>query len=494
MNRQSGNVVLVAGSITLILLAVAIFLLELVAYSRQRERMPAGLSIAGVPVGGLTRGAALQQVVGAYAAPIEVHYGAGGVIGLDPASISFRLDTDSMLAVAETYRTEASFWTGFWAFLWNQPGETAAVPLKAEYSESQLRGLLAEIAVVYDEPPSPPVVDSGALGFSASSAGRALDIEASLPLIDQALRSPTHRRAALVLNQGSTARPTFDQLQQLITSLIAAREFDGLASLVVVDLQTGEELGLNTFNGERLPTDPNIAFSGMSIMKVPIVVTTFRAWDAPPDLQTTRRITETIELSGNDAANSLLSELGDGDPDAGLQRLTDDLRALGLTSTFMVGTYHDLRAPAPPRTPANSRADISARPDGYMQTTATEMGALWVNLYQCAQTIDLSLNRGGAFQTVWPGQLTAVECRTMLDYFTQNKIGVLIEAGVPEGTRVAHKHGWIGDTNGDCGIVFSPGADYVLCMFLWRPDYLAWDVSSPLMAEMSRAVYSYFNP
>jgi hypothetical protein len=58
---------------------------------------------------------------------------------------------------------------------------------------------------------------------------------------------------------------------------------------------------------------------------------------------------------------------------------------------------------------------------------------------------------------------------------------------------VAHKHGWVGDSHGDAGIVFTPGGDYVLCIYLYYTDWLEWEVSSPLMARISEATYKYFN-
>jgi Beta-lactamase enzyme family len=488
MRRQTANVALVAASIVFILAAGAIFLVQLVAYSQHRERMPAGLSVAGVPVGGLTRGEALQQVAAAYSTHLELHYGAGGVIGLDPATVSFRLDTDSMLAIADTYRTDASFWNGFWAYLWNQPGQPASVPLKAEYSETQLRQVLGEIAQVYDREASSPVADPQTGAFVPASPGRALDIEASLPLIDRALREPTNRRVALVITEGSAAHATLDQLETLIKELITAHGFDGLVSLYVADLGTGQELIFTTQNGQDLPRDPGLAFSGMSIMKIPIMVDTYRALDGPPDPDITAQLVDTIELSGNFTANQLLQEIGGGDADAGWKQVTGDMQALGLASTFLAGYYEDVRPASTPVTPGNSRPDINTHADPYMQTTAADMGALLVDIYQCAKT------GGGAFQAVWPDRITPGECQTMLDYLERNKTGVLIEGGVPDGTPVAHKHGWISDTNGDSGIVLSPGGDYVISMFIWRQDFLAWDISSPLFAEISHAVYNYFNP
>jgi beta-lactamase class A len=85
----------------------------------------------------------------------------------------------------------------------------------------------------------------------------------------------------------------------------------------------------------------------------------------------------------------------------------------------------------------------------------------------------------------------------MIDLLAQNKIGSLIEAGVPDGTRVAHKHGWPSspfDMIGDAGIVYTPGGDYVFSLFLFQEQEMFWDPTSKMFADISRAVYNYFNP
>ncbi len=112
------------------------------------------------------------------------------------------------------------------------------------------------------------------------------------------------------------------------------------------------------------------------------------------------------------------------------------------------------------------------------------------DLYDCA-------NGGGTLLAVFPDQITQEECITLINFMAQNKIGVLIEAGVPEGTRVAHKHGWTSsplDMVSDAGIVFSPGGDYVLSIFLWNEQEMIWDPTKNLVASLSQAIYNYFNP
>ena len=74
-------------------------------------------------------------------------------------------------------------------------------------------------------------------------------------------------------------------------------------------------------------------------------------------------------------------------------------------------------------------------------------------IYYCAK------GSGGTLLAAYPDQLTADECRQILDYMEQNRIGSLIEAGLPPDLEVAHRHGWISDTHGDAALVTSPGGD-----------------------------------
>ncbi len=168
-------------------------------------------------------------------------------------------------------------------------------------------------------------------------------------------------------------------------------------------------------------------------------------------------------------------------------------KILGLESSFIVAWYHPPALPilgGYPQTPGNQRTDINTRPDFLNQTTASEIGMLLGDIYACA-------GGGGSLMAVFPGEITQRECSSLINLLSQNKIGVLIEAGVPEGTRVAHKHGWTSsplDMVSDAAIVYSPGGNYVLTIFLWNQPEMIWEPTSRLVASLSRAVYNYFNP
>jgi hypothetical protein len=145
-------------------------------------------------------------------------------------------------------------------------------------------------------------------------------------------------------------------------------------------------------------------------------------------------------------------------------------------------------------TPADERTDLNTKPDPYNHTTVSDMGMLLTDLYQCAEF------GGGALMAVFPEDITQAECNAMIDTLTRNYTPFLLAAGVPDGTRIAHKHGWVSDfysgaitTIGDAGIVYTPSGNYVLVTFFSHPTQLVWDPMSKLMSDLSEAVYNYYN-
>ena len=144
-------------AIIFLLFAVILVAVQLATFSRLRATFPSGMTIAGVPVGGLDRQQAAQRLLEAYNIPVELQYN-DARIHLDPSVVGFVLDLESMLAAADLERTSESFWIAFWDYLWASPQEPVAIPLRASYSEPRLRTYLeTEISPRYDLPPSPPI-------------------------------------------------------------------------------------------------------------------------------------------------------------------------------------------------------------------------------------------------------------------------------------------------------------------------------------------------
>jgi beta-lactamase class A len=121
------------------------------------------------------------------------------------------------------------------------------------------------------------------------------------------------------------------------------------------------------------------------------------------------------------------------------------------------------------------------------------MGMLASDLYHCAR------NGGGNLIAVFGGEISQAECQVMMQLLLKNHIAVLIQAGVADGTPVAHKHGWVPDQFGvirdvsDTAIIYTPGGNYVLSVFLYHPTQIIWTSVSQLVTDLSRAVYNYYN-
>jgi len=471
-----------------LLAAVLLTVIELVLYSRSFSQLPAGLSLAQVPVGGLTEQQALEQLLIVYGSPVELQY-QDSPIRLEPASINFQVDSGLMLPQVNQFRSNEGFWTGFWDYLWLQPGQTNDVPLRASYSPERLRAFLDDIAQRYDRPGTPPRANPDTLGFVPGEPGHALDIDAAVSLIDSALRSPTARTVTLPLIEQTVVRPSFDNLAELITTDLQLFQFDGIFSLYLVDLGSGRELDLNVENQVVVPGP--IAYSGMSTIKIPIMVSFFAHNSGALTDEQDLLLARSIDASQNTATDLLLATIGQGDGFAGTRQVTADMQRLGLSNTYISGlldTFGAVLSPIP--TTANSRADINTFPDPYNQTTAEDMGALMVMIYQCS-------NGGGALLAAFPGQFTPDECRTMIDYLTANLVGPIFITGGsgPDGV-VAHKHGWdtLPLTNvADAALVFTPSANYALTIFIHRADTMSFDDGNRLIISIARAVYNYFD-
>jgi hypothetical protein len=479
------------GSLAFILLAAVLLVVELVRYSVQRADYPADMTIGGVAVGGLTPDEASQRLLEVYSTPVQLDYG-GAIIQLDPGLIGFSLNTDSMLAEADLLRTGAPFWSGFWDFLWNRPSPTHAVPLVFTFSEDRLRTYLsAEISSRYDQQPAPARPIPGTTQFKSGNPGRVLDINQAVNLIENALQSPTSRTVTLAAESASPGRPSAATLETMLKQIIDASGFDGLVDLYFLDLQSGEQIHFAHSIGQDYPVIPtDIAFSAASTIKIPIMIAVYQHSDGKLDSQTALLMTQMLDDSSNSAADTLMDQI---DPGRGPLAVTKIMQTLGLQNTFLGMYYAAGSVPLEIFTsPANMRTDIGTNPDTFLQTTPADMGTLLEDIYQCAE------DNGGALLAAFPGQITPNACQGMLGYLEKDNVGALIQEGVPEGTVVAHKHGWV-TYNGimdpvcDAAIVFTPGGNYVLTIYTFHPVQIIWDVISPLYAELSQAVYNYFN-
>lgn len=489
MRRDSNSYLRWVG-IALILGAFLLTILQLVTYSRLRSAFPANTTIAGIAVGGLTQQQAADRLTQAYSLPIEAHYG-DAVFQIRPSSVGFEMNVTAMVTAADVQRVNQPFWVGFWNYLWNQESSSITIPLSASIPEDRLRTFLQqEIAARYNQLPVAAMPVAGTVNFSTGESGEALNIDRAMTLIESAMRSSTNRVVNLTYDQVEPPRPSLANLQILLQQIIDVSGYDGLTEVYVMDLESGEELSFAYTQGENVP--PGIAFTAASTIKIPIMVSVFRREDEPLPETVSSLIHDMIDQSENPPADALMELVID--PNLGPMGVTEDMQALGLDSTFLAGEFA-LGSPLLQRyvTPANSRTDVDTSPDPYNQTTPEELGLLLTDIYQCAE------NDGGTFAIVFPNEISSSECQLMINYLLSNRIAALIQAGLPDGTQFAHKHGWIVETDTlmhaitDAGIVYSPAGNFVIVISMYHPTQLIFDDANRLQADLGVAVYNYFN-
>jgi beta-lactamase class A len=475
-----------------ILGALVILLIQILLFARSLDRIPAGQVVAGVPVGGLTRPEAESRLNKVYGSPLRLDY-RGSVFQLDPALVNFQLDSTTMLGQVSAAQSSGSVWADFWAYLWGEtPPPPASVPLQASFDQDSLNKFLANVAARYDDTGTPAQADPATLGFTPGSAGYALDANTAFTLINAALRSPApaNRTVTLPVNDFSVSPPTFETLADLLQADIRLHQFDGTVHFYIVDLQTGETLNRAIRAQQPFEVGDGIAFSGMSTIKIPVMVTYFRYKDDALTADELLLFSGIFGESANTYTDLILSLLGDGSGLIGANIVSDTMAELGLRNTYLAGLLDTLNAITSPRlTPANSRADIDLAPDRYNQTSADDMGRLLVMIYECSQ------GRGKLIDS-FSSQFTAEECATMMDILSQNEVGPIFVAGGSPGARVIHKHGWdLLPLNNvaDAAYVFSPGGDYVMTVYMHRDEPVLFDDANRLIISLATAAYNFYN-
>lgn len=470
---------------SLIVLAAQLFL-----FARALETLPAGLTIGEAPVGGLSNKGAEARLSQVYSSPVILDY-RGNTIQLDPAQVDFQLDMAAMLSQVMMAQSSGSVWVDLWAYLWRAPPPAPEpIPLQASFDQTLLESFVADVAARYDNIGTPAQADPDTLGFIPGSSGYKLDKDSAFTLINTALRSPTNRAVTLPVTDFSQAPPTYDTLADLLRADIRLHQFSGTVSIYIADLDSGDSLNIAVHDQQPVDVGDGIAYSGMSTIKIPVMVTFFRLKDGAltPDEKTL--LDGVFAESANAYTDLLLGIIGQGSGLLGANTVSDTMQTLGLPNTYLAGLLDTLGAiTTARRTPANTRADINLNPDLYNQTTAPDMGQLLVMIYDCSQ------GRGQLMETL-PDKFTAEECQSMIELLKENEVGPIFVAGGSPGATVAHKHGWdlLPLNNvGDAALVFSPGGNYAVAVYVHRDAPVPFDEANRLIISLATGVFNFYN-
>ncbi|MDE0328174.1 MAG: serine hydrolase [Anaerolineaceae bacterium] len=494
--RQGGLSLLFSFSLLLLLAASAILVYELVAFSRREALLPSGIIVAGVNVSGLSGRDAVSRWESAYAEPVVLLYpdalgGQPHPIRLHPDQIGWRISSEPMLADAlASGETDGGFWRRFLDYLLgNELIVSREIALVADYQSYALEAFLQDLALRYDNPSGSPAYDLQTLTVYAGESGYALNIAAAMAVIDSSLRSAKSRTVGLPVKLIDSELPSLHTLRELIIDYLDDLGFiyDGqrtVASIFILDLISGEELNILG----------DVAYSAASTIKLPIMIDYFRARADRPSPDEAWLLANSLLCSNNASSNLLMEINGGGDIFAGIQSVTGALQRVGAVNSFITAPFYlgvegqRLGSIQAPETAPNQTYVTGADP--FNQTTAEDMATLFNLLYDCAE-FDSGL--ATAFSE---GQITRQECRQMLELTSANDLERLLQAGIPQGVRISHKNGWIFDTVGDAGIVYSPnGRHYVISVYLWEEtEFQDYEKLWPLVEEISRAAWNFFNP
>lgn len=470
----------------LIVLIVAGVLLgpSALAFYQSQGPLPGGVTLGGLAPQGETLEDVARNLHDALQQPVAVYYDAQRLI-LRPSDIGFQVDVNAMVAEAVPYGEGIGFWRPFLGQVFDRPVAPVDIPLKMTFDEQKLAAWLYTVAQendtvarpAYGVALAPGVPFTSTFMFQAGQPGLELEPDLSAQRVLNALSSPTNRQANLVLVEVPPPPPSIKELEKLLVA--RSDRFPGIVSLFIRQVGSDEEAAI----------DPDIAFSGMSVLKIPIALELYRtSLDGTPDVEVSKLLSETFALSSNFAANLLLRQIGGGgvgDEWQGALKMTETLQSLGLQNTFMASPYDTDRQARIFTTPANSDKTWDTEPDSQRQTTPKDVGLVLEWIVECSQG-------GGTLLAAFPDQLTADECQQILDAIALNLNNFLLESGVPAGTRYAHKHGFVNNAHGDVAVFWGPAGPYVVSLFIYKPGWMEWDVSNSIMADVSKATWDYF--
>ena len=239
--------------------------------------------------------------------------------------------------------------------------------------------------------------------------------------------------------------------------------------------------------GAAFSINPDSVFHAASTMKVPVMIEYFRGIDAgrltrDQDLllgTTFRSIVDGSPYAldaGVDSDSSVFARVGERVP---LRWLVERMivRSSNLATNTLIEVLDAKRVDATAKSlGATSMKVLRGVEDG----KAFQQG---LNNQTSARDLALLLD---AIET---GKAASkASCRAMIDILARQEFNDEIPAGLPSGTRVAHKTGWITGVTHDAAIVYPPGRTPYVLVVLTKgiPDR---PVAQKLIADVSRLVW-----
>lgn len=479
-------------SFALIFFTAVLFLIQQADFKNQCAAPPNGSTVDGFPISAEYE-KEIAQIETILRSPIELSYGEN-VFLVSPQTFSQSIDSATAAAAIQSQlksQCSSDQLINYLAGRFEPTAITESVVCSVDKAAISSY-LQKEIAPRYDQTALPIQPKINEYRFEEGKEGVALDLEPAVDAIAAAACSFTSRAVDLPLIAVPEPKPATANLEVMLKKLIDLNQDPKqLTEIYFYDFRSNETLNFARRDKADFPAE--VAFTAASTIKLPVLISSFIRLDQPPTALIKRQMELMITESKNDQTDWLMNNVIGGNTAPLL--VTEDLRRLGFTNTFLAGYFY---AQAPLLdlvvTAANQRTDSGMRPDIYNQTTPKDIGELMKMVYQCD-----TLESGPLLET-FPNQLTAAECGEMTTLMKANHLPYLITAGLPEQTLIAHKHGWTEEADGllhtmsNVAAVYTPGGDYILTIFTNHPVNLVFEKGNVLFSSISAAVYSYFNP
>lgn len=239
--------------------------------------------------------------------------------------------------------------------------------------------------------------------------------------------------------------------------------------------------------GAAIFVNPDSVFHAASTMKVPVMIEYFRAIDAgrvrrDQDLLLGTEFKSIVDGSpytldaGVDSDSSVFARVGQRVP---LRWLVERMivRSSNLATNTMIEVLDAKKVDATARSLGTTSMKVLR---GVEDGKAFQQG---LNNQTSARDLATLLEAIESGKAASRGS-----CREMIDILAAQEFNSEIPAGLPAGTRVAHKTGWITGVQHDAALVYPPGRKPYVLVVLTKgiPDR---PVAQKLIADISRMVW-----
>jgi len=239
--------------------------------------------------------------------------------------------------------------------------------------------------------------------------------------------------------------------------------------------------------GTAVYVNPDSVFHAASTMKVPVLIEYFRAIDAGRIRRDEELLLDTVFKSivdgspyaldaGVDSDSSVFKRVGQRVP---LRWLVERMivRSSNLATNALIERLDAKRVDATARSLGATHTKVLR---GVEDGKAFEQGLNNQLSARDLATLMEAIESGKA--------ASAASCREMIDILVRQEFNDEIPAGLPPGTRVAHKTGWITGVTHDGAIVYPPGRKPYVLVVLTK-GIRERPVAQKLIADISRLVW-----